>query len=137
MITYLLYIGSAIGAVMTLIGFLALIIKPFRACVKKIIKKTIKDDEQDTMIKEMHSDIKSVHQSIEIITQQLNKLNESNLTIMRNNITLAYYKYTQIGEIPIYVREGLIKQREQYRIAGGNSYIDTIFPEILEIPIKY
>ena len=132
----LIYISSVFGAIMGIIGFLALIIKPFRKIVKCIIKKAMKDDEQDIMIKTMANDVKSMHQSIDFIIQQLKLQNESDLTLMRNNITLAYYKYRKKGEIPVYVREGLIKQYEQYGIAGGNSYIGTIFPEVLKIPVE-
>ena len=132
----LFHIASILGALITIIGFLTLVSEPFRTWFKSCIKKTIKDDEQDIMIKSMANDVKSMHQSIDFIIQQLKLQNESDLTLMRNNITLAYYKYRKKGEIPVYVREGLIKQYEQYGIAGGNSYIGTIFPEILKIPVE-
>jgi len=130
MITYLLYVASALGAIMTITGFLAYVSKPFRMWIRRCIKKTIKDDEQDIMIKAMHENIKS-------ILNQNDLMREANLSLIRDNITRAYYKFMEKNEIPSYIRESLVKQYDSYHSMKGNSYIDIIMPEILEIPVKH
>lgn len=56
--------------------------------------------------------------------------------ILRSSITKIYYKYVPLGYIPQYERENAIYLHDQYKNMGGNSYVDTIFPEIMNLPIR-
>ena len=56
--------------------------------------------------------------------------------LLRSQITSKYYVYGEIGEIPRYERENIIYMHTQYKNMNGNSYVDEIYPEILELPIK-
>jgi len=129
MITYLLYIGSILGALTAIIGFFTLVSKNFRAWIKHIIKKSIKDDEQDIMIKEMHKNIQDLVKE--------NKYNrKANIATIRDRITHLYYKYYTTGELPEFERENIIKQYEAYINLGGNSYITKLYGELMTLKVK-
>ena len=56
--------------------------------------------------------------------------------LLRSSITKIYYEYIPKGYIPRYERENVIYLHDQYKEMDGNSYIDTIYPEILKLPIR-
>ena len=56
--------------------------------------------------------------------------------LLRSNITSKYYVYSELKEIPYYEKENIDKMFEQYKMMGGNSYVDTIVHEINNLPIK-
>ena len=56
--------------------------------------------------------------------------------LLRSNITSKYYVYSELGTIPHYEKENIDKMFEQYKMMGGNSYVDTIVREINQLPIK-
>ena len=56
--------------------------------------------------------------------------------LLRSNITSKYYVYSEMKEIPYYEKENIDKMFEQYKIMGGNSYVETIVEEINRLPIK-
>jgi AAA15 family ATPase/GTPase len=56
--------------------------------------------------------------------------------LLRSNITSKYYVYSELKEIPYYEKENIDKMFEQYKMMGGNSYVDTIVREINQLPIK-
>ena len=56
--------------------------------------------------------------------------------LLRSNITSKYYVYSELKEIPYYEQENIDKMFEQYKMMGGNSYVDTIVREINNLPIK-
>ena len=56
--------------------------------------------------------------------------------LLRSNITSKYYVYSELGEIPYYEKENIDKMFEQYKMMGGNSYVETIVKEINGLPIK-
>ena len=56
--------------------------------------------------------------------------------LLRSNITSKYYVYSELGEIPYYEKENIDRMFEQYKMMGGNSYVDTIVREINNLPIK-
>lgn len=56
--------------------------------------------------------------------------------LLRSNITSKYYVYSELGEIPYYEKENIDKMFEQYKMMGGNSYVETIVREINNLPIK-
>ena len=56
--------------------------------------------------------------------------------LLRSNITSKYYVYSELREIPYYEKENIDKMFEQYKMMGGNSYVETIVKEINGLPIK-
>ena len=56
--------------------------------------------------------------------------------LLRSNITSKYYVYNEMGNIPIYEKENIDYMFEQYKLMGGNSYIERIVKEINDLPIK-
>lgn len=56
--------------------------------------------------------------------------------LLRSNITSKYYVYSELGEIPYYEKENIDKMFEQYKMMGGNSYVETIVREINSLPLK-
>ena len=56
--------------------------------------------------------------------------------LLRSNITSKYYVYSELKEIPYYEKENIDRMFEQYKMMGGNSYVETIVHEINNLPIK-
>lgn len=56
--------------------------------------------------------------------------------LLRSNITSKYYVYSELKKIPYYEKENIDKMFEQYKMMGGNSYVETIVHEINNLPIK-
>lgn len=56
--------------------------------------------------------------------------------LLRSSITKIYYEYVPKGYIPRYERENVIYLHDQYKEMKANSYVDTIYPEILKLPIE-
>ena len=56
--------------------------------------------------------------------------------LLRSNITSKYYVYSELKAIPYYEKENIDKMFEQYKMMGGNSYVETIVREINNLPIK-
>ena len=56
--------------------------------------------------------------------------------LLRNAITSKYYVYTELGYIPEYERRNLVYLHEEYKKWRGNSYVNQIVNELLELPIK-
>lgn len=62
--------------------------------------------------------------------------NEALKCLLRSQITSKYYVYKEIGEVPEYERQNVTYMYEQYKKMGGNSYIETIYKEFMQLPIK-
>ena len=56
--------------------------------------------------------------------------------LLRSAITSKYYVYNELKEIPVYEKENLIYMYEQYKLMGGNSYIENIMKDIATLPVK-
>ena len=69
--------------------------------------------------------------------KQKDKVQEEALKcLLRNTITSKYYVYSEVGSIPVYEKENLTYMFEQYKLMGGNSYINNIMEEINNLPSK-
>lgn len=69
--------------------------------------------------------------------RQKDKIQEEALKcLLRSAITSKYYVYSEMGCIPVYEKENIIYMYEQYKIMGGNSYINNIMKEINKLPTK-
>lgn len=55
--------------------------------------------------------------------------------VLRGNIVSAYERCMQAGCMTPKGREELVEDHAMYKAMGGNSYIDVIYPELLELPV--
>ena len=103
-------IGATCGALITITGFLGIILKKPRKWIAGVIKEATKDE------------FDKIHTFIE----------KTDLTTLRHEITLIYEKYRDKKEIPMRMRENLCSLYEDYVQRGGNSYVKTIYEEMLD-----
>lgn len=68
--------------------------------------------------------------------ETLKRQEEALKCLLRSNITSKYYVYKELGSIPTYEKENIDYMFEQYRIMGGNSYVEMIVNEINNLPTK-
>lgn len=106
-------IGASCGALITIVGFLGVILKKPRKWIADIIKEATKDE----------------FNKIQIF---IDKTEKTDLTTLRHEITLIYEKYRDKKEIPMRMRENLCSLYEDYVQRGGNSYVKTIYEEMLD-----
>ena len=106
-------IGASCGALITIVGFLGVILKKPRKWIADIVKEATKDE------------FDKIHIFID-------KTEKTDLTTLRHEITLIYEKYRDKKEIPMRMRENLCSLYEDYVQRGGNSYVKTIHEEMLD-----
>lgn len=106
-------IGATCGALITIAGFLGIISKKPRKWITDVVKEATKDE------------FDKIHTFIE-------KTEKTDLTTLRHEITLIYEKCRGKKEIPMRMRENLCSLYEDYTQRGGNSYIKTIYEEMLD-----
>jgi len=106
-------IGASCGALITIVGFLGVILKKPRKWIADIIKEATKEE------------FDKIHTFID-------KTEKTDLTTLRHEITLIYEKYRDKKEIPMRMRENLCSLYEDYVQRGGNSYVKTIYEEMLD-----
>ena len=106
-------IGATCGALITITGFLGIILKKPRKWIMDVVKEATKDE------------FDKIHTFIE-------KTEKTDLTTLRHEITLIYEKCRGKKEIPMRMRENLCSLYQDYAQRGGNSYIKTIYEEMLD-----
>lgn len=55
-------------------------------------------------------------------------------SLLRGEITKAYYRYTERGWIPVYALESLQVEHSNYEKLGVNNVIDGLWSELLKLP---
>lgn len=94
---------------------------------------------------------------LKLITEQLSKIEETNMSqstnlqqliiqqdrlitvdrnLLRATITSKYYEFTAKGYLPIYERECITLTYNDYKTLHGNSFIDTLYEELMKLPPK-
>lgn len=106
-------IGAACGALITIAGFLGVILKKPKKWIADIVKEATKNE------------FDKIHVFID-------KTEKTDLTTLRHEITLIYEKYRDKKEIPMRMRENLCSLYQDYAQRGGNSYVKTIYEEMLD-----
>lgn len=127
-------IGTALGGITGICGFIITIFKPLRKkFVNWIICKTGSNDmaKQITDIKEMlkehvEQDAQKA-EDMKILKDTVEKLKDSERCVLRTNILRIYNKYLPTGEIPAYEFETLSKDYHSYEDLEGNSFIKDIW----------
>lgn len=106
-------IGGTAGAILSIIALITALSKKPKQWLINTIKEATKDE------------FDRIHSFIE-------KTEKTDLTTLRHEITLIYEKYRDKKEIPMRMRENLCTLYEDYVQRGGNSYVKTIYEEMLD-----
>lgn len=139
--------GGAASQFTAIIALCALFIKPIRKKFISWIKKESGTVEIDKIVSELADDIKEIKEKLDKQEEQLKDhietskqgsrlARESDLFELRQHINEIYLHYFPLKRMPIEVRENLIKGFEIYKKMGGNSYIEKIVNELLNLPVE-
>ncbi len=121
-VTILKTFGSLSGTMITIITFLALIMKKPKQWLMKTIKEQSAKDNQE---------IKNLLKEID---KKLNINKEATLAALRHEITQIYDTYYTTGNIPVSIRKDLISLYNAYSCCGGNSYVCELYKELIDLP---
>lgn len=138
-------LAAMAGYIITLTTLFGLVCKPIRESILnkftqtsqiKEILEALQDlnDQVKSLNEELNKQVKELRSSIiEIEAQQQDDI-EATKCSLRNTITHLYYKYTRIGEIPALERENVSMLCKAYFALGGNSYVQSCYEEIMDLP---
>lgn len=131
---WLLLAGSCVGAVLSIITLLTLIIKPLRSKFAKWVTKTANTDEFNTKFDDINTKLdnlanlveKTIEQN-EILQTELDKQSEALKASLRNSILRLYYCCLSKGYITTYQLRNLAELYSNYKSLGGNSFISQCY----------
>jgi hypothetical protein len=106
-------VGAAAGAILSIIALITALSKKPKQWLINTVKEATKDE------------FEKIHNFIE-------KTEATDLNTLRHEITLIYEKYRDKKEIPMRLRENLCILYEDYSKRGGNSYVKTIYEEMMD-----
>jgi DNA polymerase II small subunit/DNA polymerase delta subunit B len=129
-------IGGYAGAIVTIIGLVALIIKPIREYLIKLITKESDKEKTSERLAENSEQLKQILDSVNKLTAQNEVQSEALVSVIRNTIMHLYYKYNKCDEISMYERENIEKLYKAYKALGGNSFVADCVEEIRHLPVK-
>lgn len=113
------------GSIVTVMGFLSWCSKNFR----ERLKKRLGIGKTEELIKDMRATVDS-------LVSITNKLKLSQQCSSRSRILSVYYKYIDKDSMPTYAKEALIKEYDNYKALGGNSFVENCFNELKNKPTK-
>lgn len=132
MIEIIKNIGVVLATAIQLTTCFAIFIKPLRRRLVKWLRK-VTDADTSSEIKDMLAEMKKTNEERD---KKIDRLIRAETYRLRDRMTDMYAKYMSAGSIPQKRREELIKDYEIYKEMGGNSYIDIIYQEMLELPMS-
>ena len=117
--------GEAIVAIIAALGGTAGLVSIINA-----FKQPKRSDQevQDLVLKAIEKS--DLNQKFKDLNQRLDSHLESQLCLLRHQITEIYYKYLENKEIPAHTKQDLCYLYEQYQKLGGNSYVKQIYLEM-------
>lgn len=117
--------GEAIVAIIAALGGTAGLVSIINA-----FKQPKRSDQevQDLILKAIEKS--DLSQKFKDLNQRLDSHLESQLCLLRHQITEIYYKYLENKEIPAHTKQDLCYLYEQYEKLGGNSYVKQIYLEM-------
>ena len=129
-------ITAVVGCISAILALAVAIIKPLRNRFIAWVRGKTNSSELENKIDEFGKLLRAHIEKDEekIISAELST--EALLCMLRNEITTMYYKYTERESIPAHERENLVKLYTCYHSMHGNSYIDIIYEEMLELSVK-
>lgn len=117
-------IGGAAGALITLTTLWGLVSKKPKLWLKNTISEQNKED---------NLELKELMKSID---EKLHSNNATMVCLLRHSITDIYQEYKEKKEIPAHVKQDLCSLYEDYHARGGNSYVHTIYEEMMDWEVK-
>lgn len=137
----LFYIGFGVGVA----TFLTMVVTPLRNIFINWINSKVGTEKQNFQIgclKEAIEDYNvEVTKKLDTILDAYNRqheiigiLTEAELNAIRNRITNMFYKYKDAYKIPSYEKKNLIEHYALYKKMHGNSYVDEIYKQLMELP---
>ncbi len=129
-------IGAIIGVVLSCITLVTLLCKPLRKKIAGWIRKTSHMEETRAAVDEVRAMMQQLMATEESKQAMLQLFKESQLSLLRDSITDLYFKYLPKKEVPTYERKDMVNLFESYRKLGGNSYVQTIYEEFMDWPVK-
>ena len=117
--------GEAIVAIIAALGGTAGLVSIINAFKQP---KRSDSEIQDLVLKAIEKS--DLNQKFKDINDRLDSHLESQLSILRHEITEIYYKYLENKEIPAHTKQDLCYLYEQYEKLGGNSYVKQIYLEM-------
>ena len=117
--------GEAIVAIIAALGGTAGLVSIINA-----FKQPKRSDQevQDLVLKAIEKS--DLNQKFKDINDRLDSHLESQLCLLRHQITSIYYQYLEEKKISAYTKESVLMMYNQYEKLGGNSYVHTIVEEI-------
>ena len=117
--------GEAVVAIIAALGGTAGLVSIINA-----FKQPKRSDQevQDLVLKAIEKS--DLNQKFKDLNQRLDSHLESQLCLLRHQITEIYYKYLENKEIPAHTKQDLCYLYEQYEKLGGNSYVKQIYLEM-------
>ena len=117
--------GEAVVAIIAALGGTAGLVSIINA-----FKQPKRSDQevQDLVLKAIEKS--DLSQKFKDINDRLDSHLESQLCLLRHQITEIYYKYLENKEIPAHTKQDLCYLYEQYEKLGGNSYVKQIYLEM-------
>ena len=123
-ITILTAIGGACGAVITIIGFITLLMKKPKEWIKTVAQETYK------------AETKEIMECLKDIKERLDIQQKADVSSLRHSITRIYEEYKNNKTLPSNVKEDLCSLYENYLKLGGNSYVKQITNEMLSWKVE-
>ena len=111
-------VGSVIGSLLTIMTFIGIISKKPKEWFRCLIRE------------ESIAANQSLATQLTEIQNHLKESDETDQTLLRNNITHIYFKYKKDKQIPHFEKENVLYLAEQYNKLNGNSYVKQIVEEI-------
>lgn len=77
------------------------------------------------------------NQNIEMLLAQQDSTVATNRDVLRSLITAKYYQYKDKGFFPMYERECITLIYADYKALHGNSFIDSLYKELMDLPYSH
>ncbi len=136
-------IGAIVGMALSCLTLITLLCKPLRNKISGWIRQVSQAEEywdaierNQMAIDEIRAGMQQMMATEESKQVLFAKFQESQLSILRDDITRLYFKYLENKQVPFYARKDMVQLYETYTDIGGNSYVKTIYDEFMEWPVK-
>ena len=136
-------IGAIVGMALSCLTLITLLCKPLRKKIAGWIRQVSQAEEYWNAIERNQMAIDEIRAGMQqmMATEESKqvlfaKFQESQLSILRDDITRLYFKYLENKQVPFYARKDMVQLYETYTDIGGNSYVKTIYDEFMEWPVK-
>lgn len=129
-------IGSIVGILITLITFVTLItkrpIQAFRNMVHEESKAANSDlkEQIEKVDQQMKENFEETSKQIDQLDKRIADNDQTDICMLRNDITHIYYKYKDTKKIPNYEKQNVMLLWERYDAKKGNHYVKSIIKEM-------